>query len=99
MDQSETNGRRLCVPWNKGKLVGQKSPLRLKEIWARRSESARSTSSFPTWTRIGGGKRSVGPVQLSKPARRHVDSSAGLISLTPLPEADQNGRKRFTEGR
>jgi integrase len=36
MDQSEQNGRRLCVPWNKGKLVGQKSPLRLKEIWAIR---------------------------------------------------------------
>src|SRR5215467_12405640 len=36
MDQSEQNGRRLCVPWNKGKLVGQKSPLRLKEISAIR---------------------------------------------------------------
>jgi len=36
MDQSEQNGRRLCVPWNKGKLVGQKSPIRLKEIWAIR---------------------------------------------------------------
>jgi len=36
MDQSEQNGRRLRVPWNKGKLVGQKSPLRLKEIWAIR---------------------------------------------------------------
>lgn len=24
------------VPWNKGKLVGQKPPLRLKEIWAIR---------------------------------------------------------------
>ncbi len=21
------------VPWNKGKLIGQKSPLKLKEIW------------------------------------------------------------------
>jgi integrase len=36
MDQSEQNGRRLCSPWNKGKLVGRKSPLRLKEIWAIR---------------------------------------------------------------
>jgi integrase len=36
MDQSEQKGRRLCVPWNKGKLVGQKSPLRLEEIWAIR---------------------------------------------------------------
>lgn len=24
------------APWNKGKLVGQKPPLRLKEIWAIR---------------------------------------------------------------
>jgi integrase len=29
---------RMChrTPWNKGKLVGQKAPLRLKEIWAIR---------------------------------------------------------------
>lgn len=25
------------VPWNKGKLVGQKLPLKLKEIWAIRT--------------------------------------------------------------
>lgn len=24
------------IPWNKGKLVGQKLPLKLKEIWAVR---------------------------------------------------------------
>src|SRR5207244_5399942 len=24
------------VPWNKGKLIGQKSPLKLKEMWAIR---------------------------------------------------------------
>jgi hypothetical protein len=24
------------VPWNEGRLVGQKAPLRLKEIWAIR---------------------------------------------------------------
>ena len=34
MDHSE--GRRHSEPWNKGKLVGQKAPLRLKEIWAIR---------------------------------------------------------------
>jgi hypothetical protein len=34
--------RSICIashhrePWNKGKLVGQKAPLRLKEIWAIR---------------------------------------------------------------
>jgi integrase len=36
MDQSECSGRRHREPWNKGKLVGQKALLRLKEIWAIR---------------------------------------------------------------
>jgi hypothetical protein len=27
-------------PWNKGKLVGQKAPLKLREIWAIRNRSA-----------------------------------------------------------
>ena len=27
---------RQTVPWNKGKLVGPKPPLKLKEIWAIR---------------------------------------------------------------
>ena len=28
--------QRVPRPWNKGKLVGQKAPLKLKEIWAIR---------------------------------------------------------------
>ena len=28
--------RRVPRPWNKGKLVGQKTPLKLKELWAIR---------------------------------------------------------------
>ena len=28
--------RQRCAPWNKGKLIGQKSPLKLNEIWAIR---------------------------------------------------------------
>lgn len=24
------------IPWNKGKIVGQKAPLKLKDIWAIR---------------------------------------------------------------
>ena len=28
--------RVVQTPWNKGKLVGQKAPLKLKEIWAIR---------------------------------------------------------------
>ena len=31
---AKTEGR--VVPWNKGKLLGQKPPLKLKEIWAIR---------------------------------------------------------------
>lgn len=27
---------RQQIPWNKGKLIGQKPPLKLKEIWAIR---------------------------------------------------------------
>ena len=36
MGQSLCSDRRHCEPWNKGKLVGQKAPLRLKQIWATR---------------------------------------------------------------
>lgn len=31
-----TTESKSAVPWNKGKLVGQKLPLKLKEIWAIR---------------------------------------------------------------
>ena len=31
-----THSPQTHVPWNKGKLVGQKPPLKLKEIWAIR---------------------------------------------------------------
>jgi integrase len=33
---SHTEIPRTSVPWNKGRLVGQKAPLKLKEIWAIR---------------------------------------------------------------
>jgi hypothetical protein len=38
------------IPWNKGKLIGQKAPLKLKEIWAIRIRlqlaAERETSRF-----------------------------------------------------
>ena len=34
MDQAGSTHRHK--PWNKGKLVGQKAPLRVKDIWAIR---------------------------------------------------------------
>ena len=36
--------REVRTPWNKGKLVGQKSPLKLKEIWAIRVRLQLSTN-------------------------------------------------------
>jgi len=35
MDQT-THAALRKIPWNKGKLVGQKAPLKLKDIWAMR---------------------------------------------------------------
>lgn len=32
----QTKGADRSTPWNKGKLVGQKAPLRISEIWAIR---------------------------------------------------------------
>lgn len=32
----ETSNAHHHEPWNKGKLIGQKAPLKLKEIWAIR---------------------------------------------------------------
>ena len=39
MDTATTNAVR-AAPWNKGRLVGQKPPLKLKEIWGHRLELA-----------------------------------------------------------
>lgn len=34
-------------PWNKGKLVGQKAPLKLKDIWATRIRCIARADVFP----------------------------------------------------
>src|SRR6476646_6790629 len=34
--KSELDTTKPKVPWNKGRLIGQKAPLKLKEIWAIR---------------------------------------------------------------
>jgi hypothetical protein len=46
-----------CEPWNKGKIVGQKAPLKLKDIWAirvrlRLSDRLRETWPCSTWPLI-----------------------------------------------
>src|ERR1700730_11783046 len=35
--KTENAGADRRVPWNKGKLTGQKAPLKLREIWAIRT--------------------------------------------------------------
>ncbi len=32
----DQNGGTAPIPWNEGKLIGQKPPLKLREIWAIR---------------------------------------------------------------
>jgi hypothetical protein len=34
---SNTSKTKIVGPWNKGRLVGQKLPLKLREIWASAS--------------------------------------------------------------
>jgi hypothetical protein len=34
--RTEARNRTGRIPWNKGKLIGQKPPLKLKEVWAVR---------------------------------------------------------------
>jgi hypothetical protein len=38
--------------WNKGKLVGQKTPFKLKEIWAIRVRLRKTASLFPKTTTL-----------------------------------------------
>jgi len=45
MEQSSTAGQRR-EPWNKGKLVGQKSPLRLKDAADRQAYSRSCSVRF-----------------------------------------------------
>ena len=36
MNHTTSTNHLAYTPWNKGKLIGQKLPLKLKEIWAIR---------------------------------------------------------------
>jgi hypothetical protein len=49
--QTERGSTRGRIPWNKGKLVGQKPPLKMKEVWRIRfhlqhTEDARDLALF-----------------------------------------------------
>lgn len=88
MDQEDLAARAHREPWNKGKLVGQKAPLRLKDIWAIRvrlqlAEQTRELALFNL--AVDSKLRSCDLVKLrvrdSKPRHRHAaeNSSAGSV--------------------
>ena len=81
MDTGTTSARR-SIPWNKAKLLGQKPPLKLKEIWAirvrlqldhRNRELALSnllsTASFADATWLGFASTMWFKVAMLRPAR------------------------------
>jgi hypothetical protein len=64
MGQSNCIASHHREPWNKGKLVGQKAPSRLKEIWAIRirlqlAERARELALFNLAVDIDGEQRTT----------------------------------------
>jgi hypothetical protein len=54
---TETKSDGRAVPWNKGKLLGQKPPLKLREIWAIRIRlqltHRRPLAAPPLWDAAG----------------------------------------------
>ncbi len=52
--ESVASAPKPSEPWDKGKLVGQKTPFKLKEIWAIRVHFTLSTSpSFHVLSKSG----------------------------------------------
>jgi len=81
---TKTKGR--VAPWNKGKLLGQKPPLKLKEIWAIRirlqlDHRARELALFNL--AIDSRLRSC---DLHARYRCRPVSAAGYIELSPVAE-------------
>jgi hypothetical protein len=44
-------------PWNKGKLIGEKPPLRPKHVWSIRTRSTKSLRDSPLRRSAGAGTR------------------------------------------
>lgn len=69
------------VPWNKGRLTGQKPPLKLREIWAIRTRLQMSSNA-----------RRVGAVQLgnrqqASSVRSDATASAGRLRRRSCPSS------------
>ena len=49
MNTSESDRHYTTAPWNKGKVVGQKAPLKLKDVWAIRIQQAQRQQRPNIW--------------------------------------------------
>ena len=75
------------IPWNKGKIVGQKAPLKLRDIWAIRIR-----------LQLGRRTRELALVDLGLDSKLSFDEQAALASIQELNrltiqhETDTNSR-------
>jgi hypothetical protein len=72
---TKTEGRAL--PWNKGKLLGQKSPLKLKEIWGH-PDSTATDSSDPANSRYSTSPSTARNAKLSIWCKHQEESEKGV---------------------
>jgi hypothetical protein len=86
--ETTTHTKKHSEPWNKGKLIGQKPPLKLKEIWALRvripqfaHEAAVPTSDSPDAI---GFHRRYARMLLSVPV---ITAEAGICHTSQMAQA------------
>ena len=93
--QSHSGNPTVSAAWNKGRLVGQKAPLKLKEIWAIR-----------IWQQLAGKVQDLALFSLvtaSKPrgcdlvSLRVCDIAQGKSIFTRDSHASQNPSRRHSE--
>ncbi len=83
MKNASNQTSRAREPWNKGKLVGQKAPIKLKEVWAIRldpcaygTHSMRRTKATPIYKR----KKNLRAVQLL-PGHAKLESNVRYLGI------------------
>ena len=97
-------------PWNKGKLVGQKLPFKLKEIWAIRiclqlSKSGLvpepiSRSARARLKRQIGSKRDISGRPMSRQSQQlpHIDQELASLATHCLREVEEASVRRVRAG-
>jgi hypothetical protein len=76
MKQDTNDQNNQQVPWNKGELIRQKSPLKLKEIWEIRSQSKRHELIY----RSALSSRNLEPSAIPKQRNNTVNSTYEIVS-------------------